>query len=219
MNINTLAAAILIASVPAITNAQSIKTGDWAGYHGGIYTTVTNWADSTHDNLDTGNTTGDFDLNGRTTGLLLGADWQQDNIVYGVEFDAGWGSIDGKTDVICSLGGCETDITAIYSLRGRLGYSYGQFLPYVTAGAVMATIEADVNDGLGHDDENVYGYTLGIGTDFAVNDQFSLGAELLYMDFNSFEMPVTTYPGSPDTVTDEIETNLTTLRISAKFHF
>ena len=210
-------AAIVAASIPVQASAQSVPAYDWSGFYGGVYTTAFAEGHSTHNNLSTGNTTGEFDLDGRMTGIALGFNKQQGQLVFGGEVDAGFGSIEGNTEVICSLGGCVTDVASVFTARGRVGFAYGPFLPYLTAGLALANVEVDINNGLGEGDENLLGYAIGLGSEYAVTDRFTLKADLIYTDFKDFEVEVDAGGGS--TVTDEIETDVMMLRVGANFHF
>ena len=217
MHKNHIIAAAFAASLPLQASAQSTPTYDWTGFYGGAFTTINTNAHSTHNNLSSGNTTGEFDLDGRMTGIALGYNRQNGQLVYGLELDAGFGSIEGDTEVICSLGGCSTDITSMFTARGRVGYAFGSFLPYLTAGIAAADIEVNVNNGMGQGDERQLGYVVGLGAEYAVTDRFTLKADWLYSDFEDFEIDIDI--GGGFSVIDRIETDANMLRIGVNFQF
>lgn len=59
------------------------------------------------------------------------------------------------------------DDTDMIRLRGRVGYDFGKFMPYVTLGA------AHVSD----DDVSENGISYGIGDEYRVTEKFNLGLE------------------------------------------
>ncbi|WP_458790713.1 outer membrane protein [Yoonia sp. MH D7] len=66
----------------------------------------------------------------------------------------------------------------VLRLKGRVGYDAGAFLPYLTAGAAQLSLkDADLDD---------TGYFYGIGADYAFNDNFRVGAEVLQHEFEDF---------------------------------
>lgn len=68
---------------------------------------------------------------------------------------------------------------SVLRLKGRVGYDAGVFMPYATAGAAQLTIE----DGAGVKDT---GYFYGAGVDYAINDNFRIGGEILQHEFEDF---------------------------------
>lgn len=59
-------------------------------------------------------------------------------------------------------------------LRARAGYDMGRFLPYVTLGAAHIKTDDDISE---------TGITYGIGADYKVTEQFTVGAEYSRNDF------------------------------------
>jgi outer membrane immunogenic protein len=106
-----------------------------------------------------------------TSGWLLGANagvnfTLTDGIVAGVVGDIAW------TNLINEIGDVELNWTG--SLRGRLGYDGGAFMPYLTAGLAFGQGHA-----LPPDVTNMHvGWTIGAGVEFAVSD--ALSVDLLY---------------------------------------
>jgi len=97
-------------------------------------------------------------------GMHLGYNWQtQRNFVIGVEGDVDF--LDG--------------IDYLATVRGRLGYSFGPTLAYVTGGAAFLGAQ----DGAG-DDVTDTGYVAGLGIERKIRDNISIGAEALYYGFD-----------------------------------
>ena len=74
------------------------------------------------------------------------------------------------------------------SIRGRLGYSFGQALLYATGGvafANMRTFYTSFGASQAFSDTRA-GWTLGAGLEYALSRNWSIRAEYRYTDFGSF---------------------------------
>src|SRR5258708_6415178 len=105
-------------------------TGFYLGLNGGG-----GWGRSTWDRA------GDFDLSGGVIGGTAGFNWQMGQVVFGVEGDLDWSGVSGTTSTLCAAG-CATRNGWLGTLRGRLGYAFDRFLPYVTGGLGARDIQA-----------------------------------------------------------------------------
>jgi outer membrane immunogenic protein len=88
------------------------------------------------------------------------------------------------------------------TVRGRLGYSFGRFLPYVTGGLAIAHEKAglSVNGTFGggrlpvafasSQSKTLTGYAVGAGAEYALNRSWSIKAEYLHVGFDdrSFDL-------------------------------
>jgi outer membrane immunogenic protein len=68
---------------------------------------------------------------------------QLGGFVPGIEGDIGGSFIKGSTTSNC-ITTCETSNHWLATLRGRLGYAFDRFLPYVTGGASFGDIKGEV---------------------------------------------------------------------------
>lgn len=116
---------------------------------------------------------GAVDGDGATYGLRAGYDWDLGNWVVGAGVD--W----DKTEI--DLGTGSDNIDSIARLKLRAGYDLGRTLVYGTAGAARA--EADLG-GVSRSDN---GWFAGIGADYALNDRWTVGGELLHNQFDDFD--------------------------------
>ncbi len=116
---------------------------------------------------------GAVDGDGATYGLRGGYDWDLGDWVLGAGVD--W----DKTDI--DLGGGPDNIDNIARLKFRAGYDLGRTLIYGTAGAARA--EGDIG-GVSRSDN---GWFAGIGADYALNDRWTLGGEVLHNQFDDFD--------------------------------
>jgi outer membrane immunogenic protein len=128
-----------------------------------------------------GATTGDFTLDGALIGGTMGYNMQLGGAVVGVEGDLGWSNIKGSTTALC-LGSCETRNNWLGTLRGRIGYAFDRFLPYLTAGAAFGDIEASTSPDSGSFNRSNIGWTAGGGLEYAFFSNWSAKLEYLYVD-------------------------------------
>jgi outer membrane immunogenic protein len=131
----------------------------------------TGWA---QDDVDSG-FSGDPSPDGALLGLNAGYNWQSGPWVYGVEGDVAWTDLSERGD-----NGLKSDVKNTATLRGKIGYSTGRWLPYATVGYTVADVDYSVPGA--SDSETVDGYTVGIGTEYAVNQNWSLKGEYQYSD-------------------------------------
>jgi outer membrane immunogenic protein len=128
-------------------------TGFYVGINGGYGFGQSNW-DSAF---------GAFDVKpkGAMVGGTLGYNWQAGSFVYGIEGDFDWSSVKGSA--ACGIGfTCETSNPWLGTIRGRLGYAFDRFLPYLTGGGAYGNIKTSINSLPPlSSDESKFGYTLG----------------------------------------------------------
>jgi len=108
------------------------------------------------------------DGDGFIGGLVAGYDWDLGTWVAGVGADYDFADI--------NLGGT-ANLEEIWRLKARAGYKIGDGLAYATAGYANAD-----TDTLGSDD----GYFIGAGYEHLVTQNFSIGGEVLYHEFDNF---------------------------------
>ncbi len=131
-------------------------------------------------------------LPGAAIGVYAGSNfYSSSNFVVGIELDANLTNASLSGDSVTVNGESIPDLKSFYELNGygsgrlRAGYSYGRIMPYVTAGLAIANIEVGTTyavvdcRGSGW----LYGYTLGAGADYQLNDRFRLHAEYRFTDY------------------------------------
>ncbi len=159
---------------------------DWTGVYAGIVGGYA-WGDY-NDALG-----GSVDGDGALIGGTLGANWQVDQFVFGIEGDLSWSDIDGGiTEVIAG----QTFSTSVEhewlaTIRGRLGVAVDSMLIYATGGLAIASIDASVatsgplGSAAGSDSNTHTGWTLGAGIEAGLTENLSIKAEYLYVDLGS----------------------------------
>lgn len=119
-------------------------------------------------------------------------------VVLGVEADASFTSpVDQAALGRMAPAPFNTEIDYIGTVRGRVGYAFNTWMPYVTSGFAWGHTRADINDGsgavIGHYQP---GWTAGLGLEFAVSGNWSAKLEYDYInlsgqsyDLSSFGLP------------------------------
>jgi outer membrane immunogenic protein len=145
-------------------------TGFYLGINGGGAWGESNWT-----------STGTFDVDGWMIGGTIGYNWQASSWVFGLEGDIDWTNIKGSTTAVGCLGtACTTKNTWLGTIRGRLGYAFDRFMPYITGGVAFGDIRAS-QPGFANNETNA-GWTAGGGLEFVIANNWSAKAEYLYVD-------------------------------------
>lgn len=118
----------------------------------------------------------------------------------GYDYDLGQWVIGGSLDydfTDADVAGGIAEVENIFRVKARGGYKFGNNLFYGTAGYALAE-----TDNLGSDD----GYFVGVGYEYLVNSNFSIGTEVLYHEFNNFN-------------STDVDVEATTVQIRGTFRF
>lgn len=164
-------AADLIVDEPAPVDVVDLG-GNWDGPFIGVFAGY-GWGTLTQgitDDVFTGDT---LDLTGWFVGLDAGFNVTVGSgLVAGIVGDIAWSDINGEDTSYPTT----FDVDWFGSVRGRLGFDGGAFMPYLTAGVAFAGATADYD---GDVDSNTHvGWTAGAGVEFAATE--SLSIDLLY---------------------------------------
>ena len=154
-------------------------TGFYAGINGGYAWGKSDWsAVPTASNKPAG----------PLVGGTLGYNYQVGSVVWGIEGDLDWTNIKGSA----TCGGvftCETSNSYLGTIRGRVGYAFDRWLPYITAGGAYGNIKATTSlAGLSAStSKDKFGWTAGAGLEYAFLGNWSAKLEYLYVDLGSFD--------------------------------
>jgi outer membrane immunogenic protein len=162
-------------------------TGFYLGVNGGG-----GWGRSTWDR------TGNLDLSGGVIGGTAGFNWQTGQVVLGIEGDVDWSGVSGTTSAFCAAG-CATRNDWLDTVRGRVGYAFDRFLPYLTGGLAVGDIKATTPGFSGANQTNL-GWTVGAGMEAAIVGNWSAKAEYLHVDLGNFNCGLSCGPATPDNV-------------------
>lgn len=112
--------------------------------------------------------------------------------VVGVEAELGYLGIDTERIVIKDDDVLRQSTGLFGTLRGRIGYAFGRFLPYVTAGFAFVDVEnAGGNPANAARFKTISefrpGFTVGAGAEYAITPGMIARLEYLYIDTPEFE--------------------------------
>ncbi|HEU5017681.1 MAG TPA: outer membrane protein [Pseudolabrys sp.] len=123
---------------------------------------------------------GDFDANGALVGGTLGYNWQFGQTVIGLEGDIDWSDM-GGTSPCGGVTICDVRNDWLGTVRGRLGYSFDRFMPYITGGLAVGNIKTSIA-GVGSADETKAGWTVGGGIEAHISGPWTAKLEYLHVD-------------------------------------
>jgi outer membrane immunogenic protein len=150
----------------------------WSGFYVGINGGY-GWGKSSWSNALAN--TGDFTIKGPLVGGTLGYNLQTGSFVWGLEADGDVSFIKGSTTVNCGGAGCETRNRWLATGRGRIGYAWDRFLPYLTGGVAFGDIKM-TNPISASETKTKIGWTAGAGIEYAFMGPWSAKIEYLYVD-------------------------------------
>lgn len=124
---------------------------------------------------------------GMMYGVTAGYNWQAGSFVYGLEADYNFSNVKGS--VACAvISTCQTENTWLATFRGRIGYAFDRFMPYLTGGGAYGDIKAtSTTAGLSvTDSESKFGYAFGGGLEYALLANWTIKGEYLYVNLGKF---------------------------------
>lgn len=170
-----------------------VTTGNWDGPFIGVF------GGGTLGSIDIPVTGIPFSINpeGWTLGVDAGFNFALGNgLVLGLVGDLAWADISDDLGVGGASGSFNSTIDWTGSVRARIGWDAGNYMPYLTAGLAAAhnTIEGtsvDLTDPLDpvtttySDDQTHVGWTIGAGVEFAVAESLSIDVGYRYTDYGT----------------------------------
>lgn len=157
-------------------------------------------------------------VTGLTGGYQVGYNRQFANrVVLGIEADATFTSpLDGA-----ALTPAPFDATIDYTgtLRGRVGYAFGRWMPYLTGGFAWGHTHVNINDAAGSLIAPIgqyhTGWTVGAGAEFAVSGNWSAKAEYSYIDLSRRMYDLSGF-GMPGV---NVDPHIHLLKLGLNYHF
>ncbi len=183
----------------------------WNGFYLGLYAGY-GFGQSEWLNTATNVSTGNFDVSGGLAGGTVGYNWQFGSTVFGLEGDIGWSGLKGSTTTNCPLS-CETRTTWFGTGRGRIGYAFDRFMPYITGGAAFGDIRAEAG-GFSGTTKTQFGWVAGVGLEYAFLHNWTAKIEYLYADMGSVQCPAANCGATIDT---SLEVNIVRGGLNYKF--
>jgi outer membrane immunogenic protein len=153
------------------------------------------------------------DQDGWLLGGTLGYNLQTGVWVWGIEGDLDYAFINGNTsNTFAGCPGCEMKNTYFATARGRIGYAWDRFLPYITGGAAFSGFKFTAPGG--SVTETNYGWTIGAGLEYAFLGAWSAKIEYLYADLGNGNCDAGTCGVSTD-----FETKVNVVRAGLNYRF
>jgi outer membrane immunogenic protein len=150
---------------------------------------------------------------GYLVGATLGYNYQTGSFVWGLEGDIAWADVKGSVACLGLLS-CETENNWLGTARGRIGYAFDRFLPYITGGGAFGSVKATVNPGpLATNDTTRFGWTVGAGLEYAFMGNWTAKIEYLYVDLGTFDPGFTV----PPTTSVSFKENIVRAGLNYKF--
>lgn len=202
-------AADLIINEPAPAGVVDVG-GNWDGAYVGVFAGA-GWGFADHNSgspplFPNGY---DIDLSGWLLGVQAGANFTVGNgLVAGVVADAAWSNVEGSLLVGGGIGTITQTIDWMGTLRGKLGFDGGAFMPYLTGGLAVAGATREVSGTSASDSQTHVGWTVGAGVDFAVSEDVSINLEYLYADLGEKVYNTGGIPPTIDLTTHQVRVGL-----------
>lgn len=167
--------------------------------------------------------TQNYDTTGGFVGGVVGYNWQSGPAVFGIEGDYHWADINGRSAVITPAFG-DTYFTRIRSfgdIKGRLGYSTGPALLFVSGGAAVGDIQHRYDAALNPlsasfvQNNTRWGWTVGAGAEYMFAPNWSAKVEYNYIDFGKSTIQYTPVVANRSEWTDTVHT----VKAGVNYHF
>lgn len=127
---------------------------------------------------------GTMRVRGFVLGAQLGRNWQNGNMVYGVE--GGFHFTNTRDSITSGPASASMRINPFADLRGRAGWATNQGLFYGLAGVSAGRIRYAASDGLTSNIQSTYtamGYSLGLGYEHDIGNDWSMRGEYSYTQY------------------------------------
>ena len=179
---------------------------DWTGFYVGV-NGGGGWGHSWSD------LTGGVHTSGGVVGGTAGYNAQFGSWVLGLEGDLDWSDVGGTSNA-AGCPGCGVQNDWLGTARGRVGYAFGNFLPYVTGGLAVGDVNATAPGFTGQTNTQI-GWAAGAGAEYALSRNWSAKLEYLHVDLGRFDCNVNC-GGTP---TDNVSSHENLVRGGINFRF
>lgn len=152
-------------------------------------------------------------------GGQIGANYQWNVLVLGVEGDFNWTGIKGNGgDFLGDAIGAETQWTS--TVAGRVGAAFNRLLIYGKGGAAFARDRSTFTDLAGHSASSAFtrtGWTAGVGLEYGITANWSAKIEYDYLSFGSQPLNFTT--ATPTTYASSASLKAQEIKAGINFRF
>lgn len=185
MSFKFLSAAAAIAAAPLAATAGNIAEPVPTPTIAPVAPAAVDWSGA-YVGLSYGSVSGDIDFipsparemdSGSIVGLFGGYQFQRGAWVYGGEL-----TLNSVNDTAVTGFAGTSEVTEMTDLKGRVGYATGDFLFYGVLGYSSGTYDDDI--GVPNRQWDIDGLNYGAGVDYAITNNFLVGAEYLIRDLD-----------------------------------
>ena len=180
----------------------------WQGFYAD-FNAGYGWGDST---LTVAGALSSVSPSGALVGSGFGYNFQAGGWVFGIEGDVDYSWMK-DTNNAPPCNGCTVRNYYLATVRGRLGYAWDRWLPYITGGAAFGDIQVLAPGGGGQDSSNI-GWVAGAGIEYSFDPRWSTKFEYLYADLGSATCDAT-HCGTSTNV--DFKANI--VRVGVNYHF
>lgn len=169
----------------------------------------------------------DANSTGVIGGLQAGYNWQYASVVFGIEGDISLSSLDHTVTITTSIGGgpdsYRSELSALGTIRGRIGWAFDRLLLYGTGGGAFARLKSEYVDPpsvtgfIVSPRSNVTGWTAGGGFEYAFTDHWTAKAEYLHVWFPDRSGTFIIGPGASYTFNFKDSLDIVRVGINYKF--
>ncbi|WP_273792014.1 outer membrane protein [Brucella anthropi] len=134
------------------------------------------------------------------------------NVVLGIDGDVTYNNL--KDDFTGAGGSLESKLRWSGAVRGRVGYAFDRFLPYIAGGVAFGQVKnsGDVGPIEFSESKTLTGWTAGAGVDYAATDNVIVRLEYRYTDYGDKDFNLGGF-----NVNDDFKTNEVRLGVAYKF--
>lgn len=198
----------------SFSSAQPVA---WNGFHAGVMAGY-DWSQSRYIGLAGYNSYVPLNPSGWVPWLYAGYDFQFGRTVLGVEGDfmlsalRGSGDLIDRQDVVHSDFRVTSKLSNAWSVRARLGFAWGNFLPYLTAGVAQGDYSHTIHTLSQNARQRIFteiftSWTAGAGLEYALSDHVRLRTEYRFTPYGQ-AMQRGTLPNTVDLSVQEVRAGI-----------
>ncbi len=162
-----------------------------------------------------------FNSAGFLGGGQIGANYQLNRLVLGVEGDFSWTGLGLKGSGTDSIGDpINTDVNWTSTVTGRIGAAFDRLLVYGKGGVAFAQDQSSFIDFAGNSASTTFmrtGWTVGAGLEYGLSDNWSARLEYDYLGFGSQALNFST--ATPTFYTSNANLNVQEVKAGLNFRF
>jgi outer membrane immunogenic protein len=228
------AADIVLPVRKAAPPAPSLAT-NWNGFYFGAHAGA-GWGSTNADFIDPAapfRWDSSIPINGPLVGGQIGYNWQSGWALFGIEADGSWSNITGHSlcNTTAFIMNCSSKVEGVATLTGRLGASVERALIYFKGGGAWARDNETISNVAlppiptafsSSTSVNRYGWTIGMGIEYAFLPNWSAKVEYDFIDFGTktYSFPITSTVVAPTNFTNwSVTSMIHEMKIGVNYHF